>query len=160
MDTESLKIHSRLESAQQIRAARVPGVRTALVVLSSRYMANDLGSLRQSISAAYPETAVFFFSTSGAPLGVSPPQRVDLVIDFTGPGQRQSFLLPVRLRRMARFAAGRAAGFFRRKFYDRIFDEKTAQGVPSELLELEAYVQTRVLAIAGIPVAQSGDPTT
>ena len=158
LDTESfLKL---LADEQMVRAQKVPGVKTVLVVLSSRGMVFDTESLRQKVLLTYPEAAIFFITTIGKPVGAFSPQQVDLIIDFTGPGQRQGLFFAKKLRRMARMIVGRNSGFFRSRVYDRVFDEKSAgDKIPSELLPRERIVQRAVLALAGIPVAQSGDST-
>ena len=53
---------------------------------------------------------------------------------------------------------GRNAGLFRRKIFDRIFDEKDqALKLPAEVLERERQVQKEVLALAGVAFVPSGD---
>ncbi|MBU6376550.1 MAG: hypothetical protein KGQ59_11180, partial [Bdellovibrionales bacterium] len=86
----------------------------------------------------------------------------DLVVDFTGPGQRQGWFFARRLRRMARFAVGRNAGLFRKRIYDRIFDEKARENSRLRVmgtLQREREVQRMVLALAGVasmPHSESG----
>jgi len=151
---------SALERTQRLRDQRVPGVRTVLVVLSSRGMVYDMESLRQHILLAYPDAAVFFRNTAGKAQGAPSPKQVDLLLDFTGPGQRQWFLFPRKLRKMARFAVGRNAGIFRARLYDRIFDENALdQSDPAQILDRERKVQTEVLALAGVPMVPAGNPT-
>jgi hypothetical protein len=80
------------------------------------------------------------------------------LIDFTGPGQRQGLFYARKLRKMAKVAIGRNAGFFRKSLYDRIFNEQLeGSKVPSEMLERERFVQKRLLNLAGIPVIQAGE---
>jgi hypothetical protein len=131
-------------------------------------MAFDRDALRQKILTAYPEASTFFLATGGEPLGVEPPRNVDLVIDFTGPGQRQGFRFAKKIRKIARHCVGRNVGWFRKKIYDRVFDEgrvfsEPATGkVTAEFREpaiRELFVQRQVLALAGIaaiPAAQAG----
>jgi hypothetical protein len=157
-DAESEQFLNLLADQEKIRAQRVPGVRTVLVVLSAKGMVYDMESLRQKILLAYPDAAVFFRTTSGASIGVAAPNRADLLIDLTAPRSRQGIFYSRKLRGMARFAVGRNAGFFRKGSYDRIFDEKDPKAsVPSDQLARERYVQRQVLALAGIALAQMGD---
>lgn len=138
---------------------KVPGVRTVLVVLSAAGIVFDIEAIRQKIVLSYPDAAVFFQTTGGGLVGPSVPHRVDLLIDLTGPRQRQPFFFPRRLRRMARFAVGRNAGFFRKRIYDRIFDEKTRRrDFMGNILEYERTVQREVLVAAGVlmgPVSET-----
>ena len=135
-------------------------IRTVLVVISSKAMAFDLSALRNFITHAYPGTAVFFMSTSGDPIGVDSPSKVDLLIDFTPPGARQSMFFSFRLRKQARFAVGRNSGkFYRRKNFDRVYDEADQtikRSLPSDYLEQEAWAQRKVLELAGVPVVRQG----
>jgi hypothetical protein len=157
-DVESEQFLKLLAEQEKIKSNRVPGVRTVLVVLSSRGMVYDTESLRQKVLLAYPEAAVFFRTTGGKSIGLAAPGRVDLLIDFTGPRQRQGLFYSRRLRSIARVAVGRNAGLFRKRLYDRVFDEKAPNAdMPSELLERERWVQRQVLALAGIPLSQMGD---
>ncbi len=161
VDRETERYLDLLAYEQQIRAQKIPGVRTVLMVLSSRGMVYDIEALRQKVLQTYPEAAVFIQTTYGKPIGAAAPKSVDLVIDFTGPGQRQGWFYSRKLRRMGRVTIGRNAGLFRAKIYDRIFDEKAKKDqLPSELLTRERWVQKEVLALAGIPLSQSADPGT
>jgi len=158
LDPQSGAFLDRLGEQELVRPNRVPGVRTVLVVLSSLGMVYDIESLRQKILLAYPDSTVFFLNTVGKPIGSTAPQRMDLLVDFTGPGSRQGLFLANRLRRMTRIAVGRNAGFFRKKIYDRVYDEKAHQGeLPSEALTRERIVQRKVLNLAGVAFAQHGD---
>ncbi len=149
-----------LADFRDLQDQRVSGVRTILVVLSSRAIVLDVEALRQKALLAYPDAAVFFMTTAGKPVGVSSPQSVDLLVDMTGPGQRQGWFFARKLRKMAKFAVGRNAGLFRKKIYDRIFDEKShRQNLPNDYLERERYVQKQVLALAGIPVIPAAGTT-
>ncbi|MCC7443010.1 MAG: hypothetical protein IT285_15360 [Bdellovibrionales bacterium] len=159
-DPATLHSLSLLDERQRIEGRRVPGVRTVLVVLSARAMVYDVEALRHRVLMAYPDSAVFFRSTSGRPLGVTSPQSVDLLIDFTGPGQRQGWFYSRKLRRMARFAVGRNAGLFRKGQYDRVFDEKApGANIPRDLLEREARAQSEVLSLAGVAVVPAAGVT-
>jgi hypothetical protein len=157
-DTESESFLNLLADQERVRSQRVSGVRTVLVVLSSKGMVYDMESLRQKIVLAYPEAAVFFRTTSGQSVGVASPNRVDLLIDLTSPRSRQGWFYARKLRGMARHAVGRNAGLFRKAIFDRIFDEKAAKAsVPTDQLERERYVQRQVLELAGVALAQMGD---
>ncbi len=158
LDPESEAFLTHLAEQERVRSSRVPNVGTVLVVLSAAGMVYDVESLQQKIHLFYPDAAVFFMTTLGKPIRSKIPARVDLVIDFTGPGQRQSFFFAKRLRRMGRVVVGRNAGLFRKRVYDRVFDEKAlAVQVPSEKLARERRVQKEVLELAGIAFVQSGD---
>jgi hypothetical protein len=93
----------------------------------------------------------------GKPIGPTAPQQVDLLIDFTGPGQRQGWFYARKLRRMARVAVGRNAGLFRKKIYDRVFDENQDPSVPQEMLKKERFVQKKVLNLAGVSFVQTSE---
>jgi DNA-binding phage protein len=156
-DLESQTSLNRMFEQDRVRANRIPGVKTVLVVLSAKGIVFDMEGLRQKISLAYPDSIVFYMTTQGKPMGAQAPSQVDLLIDFTGPKQRQSLFFSRRLRRMARVAVGRNAGLFRKKIYDRVLDEKTPTlNLPTEALSREAEVQKAVLALAGIPFVRSG----
>lgn len=158
MDSESKLFFQVMGDSDRVRSARLNGVRNVLVVLSSRGMVFDMEALRQKILIAYPEAAVFFRTTDGTPIGSDAPEKVDLLIDLTGPGQRQPWCYSRKLRRMARFAVGRNAGFFRKKLYDRVYDEKkNVSQLPTETLQRERFVQKHVLALAGVAFVQAGD---
>jgi len=159
-DSESMKFVNALSEKELARSNRVPGVRTVLVVLSSAGLVYDVESLRQKILLSYPEAAVFFLNTDGSPLGVSPSEHFDLLIDFTGPGQRQPFLLSKKLRRMSRVAVGRPAGWFRKRIYDRIFSEvpdKTAEQADLDALQRERQIQQGILNLAGVTFLPTGE---
>lgn len=157
-DEESRKFLSLMTEQDRIRGQRLPGIRTVLVVLSAAGMVYDMEALQQKILLSYPEAVTFFVTTNGKPLGVSAPKQIDLLIDFTGPRQRQSLFFAKRLRRMARIAIGRNAGLFRKRLYDRTFDEKALRAqLPGEHSSKERKVQREVLALAGIPFSQTGD---
>ena len=136
------------------------GVKTVLVVFSSRAMAFDQGGLRNLITHAYPGSVVFFVSVSGDPVGVSAPSKVDLVIDFTEPGARQSKWFAFSMRGTGKHVVGRVRGWFFRKWkYDRVYDSATDANVPKDYLESEAWAQKRVLELAGISVVRHGGVT-
>jgi hypothetical protein len=136
------------------------GVKSVLVVLSSRSMAFDQGGLRNLITHAYPGAAVFFVSTSGDPVGVAGPKQVDLVVDLTPPGARQNPFLPLSFRGRGRFVVGRRSGwFYRRSRYDRIYDESADASIPRDYLEAEAHAQRRVLELSGVALVRHGGTT-
>src|SRR4051812_16559514 len=146
LDAESSAFLSTLMSEEQVKSHRIPGVRTVLVVFSSRGMVFDIESLRQKILLSYPDSTVFFLTTQGKPVGSPPPRQLDLLIDFTGPGQRQGLFYARKLRGMARVAVGRNAGLFRKRIYDKIFDEKAPEStLATDLLERERQIQKRIL---------------
>jgi hypothetical protein len=157
VDRESEACLTQMAEQEQILANRVSGVKFVLVVLSSRGMVFDLEALRQKIVLTYPDAAVFFQTTDGNPIGPASPEKVDLLIDFTGPRQRQGWFYSRKLRRVARVAVGRNAGLFRKKIYDRIFDEAQEPSIPSEMLQRERFVQKKVLGLAGVAFAPAGD---
>lgn len=160
LDSESTHFLSTLMSEEQVKAHRIPGVRTVLVVLSAAGMVYDIESLRQKILLSYPDSTVFFLTTLGKPIGSQPPRQLDLLIDFTGPGQRQGWFFARKLRRMARAAVGRNAGLFRKRIYDKIYDEKASNSGASlskDVLERERQVQKRILNLSGVAFVQYGD---
>ena len=158
LDQESQHSFYKMTEMDQIRGNRIPGVRTVLIVLSSRGMVFDIESLRQKVLLAYPEAAVFFMTTQGKSIGTTSPRQVDLLIDLTGPRQKQGWFFARKLRSMARVAVGRNAGLFRKGLYDRIYDEKVNHSqLPEELLARERFVQKQVLSLVGIVVVQSGE---
>jgi hypothetical protein len=157
MDRESEVCLTQIVEQDQVLAHRVSGVKFVLVVLSARGMVFDLEAIRQKVVLSYPDVAVFFQTTMGKPIGPTAPQQVDLLIDFTGPGQRQGWFYARKLRRMARVAVGRNAGLFRKKIYDRIFDENQDPSVPQEMLKKERFVQKKVLNLAGVSFVQTSE---
>jgi hypothetical protein len=156
-DPESGAFMQRMLEQEKVRSHRVPHVKSILVVLSAAGMVFDVEALKQKILLTYSDAAVFFQTTDGKAIGTSAPEKVDLLIDFTGPNQRQGLFYARRLRRAARFAIGRNAGIFRKKIYNRVFDEKKAADLPGEILSREREVQKQVLALAGVPFVQAGD---
>jgi hypothetical protein len=135
------------------------GVKSVLVVLSSKAMTLDPSALRNLINHAYPGAAVFFVSVSGDALGVVAPHQVDLVIDFTEPKARQSWWFPRRMRSRGRFVVGRKAGALRGWSYDRIYDASTDAEVPQDYLESERWAQRKVLELAGVQMVRHGGVT-
>ena len=135
-------------------------VKTVLVVLSSRGLSFDIPALRSLITHAYPGTAVFFISTNGDAVGGEAPQKVDLAIDMTEPKAFQSIFFSIRLRSRARHVVGRNAGrFYRRKKYDRVYDQSVDHDGPKDYLDSERWAQRKVLEIAGVPVIRQGGVT-
>ena len=155
-DTRACLEHMGVD--RETQSYHVKGVRFVLVVLSAGGMVYDIEALRQKIELSYPDAAVFFLTTQGKPIGPVAPRQVDLLIDFTGPSQRQGFFYALKLKRMARIAVGRNVGLFRRRIYDRIFDEiKEKDQVPIELLQRERFVQKKILSLAGVAFIQAGE---
>jgi len=154
-DAQTNETLSQIIDYERVLSNRISGVKTVLVVISARGMAFDREALRTKIAVAYPDAKVFFKTTQNASLGEEIPAKVDLLIDFTGPGERQSWCFAKKLRKMARVVVGRNAGWFRRKIYDRVFDESASpEPLSEEILERERAVQKHVLAMAGIPLFQ------
>jgi hypothetical protein len=144
-------------NSHELTSLRFKEVRTVLIVLSSKSMEFDSESLRYQVRLAYPEAAVFFTTVSGLSLGVEAPSRVDLTIDFTQPGARQSLLFASSVRGRSRYCVGRQAGWFYRKWrYDRILNEKNAPGLAQEYHTREREVQRRVLQLCGVFVEHQG----
>jgi hypothetical protein len=124
-------------------------------------MVFDREALRQQILLAYPEAMLFFETAVGQSMGLVAPEKIDLLVDFTGPGQRQGFFHAKKLKSRSRVAVGRMSGYFRKRVYDRLFNELGTENglsseVPQELLERERFVQKKVLALAGIGFIQAG----
>ncbi len=158
LDLQSELCLTQVVEQDQILKNRVPNVKFVLVVLSAKGMVFDLGAMRQKIVLSYPDAAVFFLNTSGNPMGLVAPDQVDLVIDLSGPGQRQGFFFARKMRKWARVVVGRNFGLFRKRLYDRIFDEKeNASLIPHEMLQRERFVQKKVLNLAGVALVQAGD---
>jgi hypothetical protein len=160
VDQESRNVLTQLEQRTQIEGNRVEGVRSVLIVLSSKAMVMDLDGLRHKIVLAYPEAAVFFITTSGQAMGIPAPKHVDLLVDFTGPGARQGWFYARHLRSRARFAVGRNAGLFRKRIYDRIFDEKAPGFTPArDTHERERIALKQVFHLAGVATMPTGEAT-
>jgi len=158
-DADSKTYLSSLDEREKVKTNHLTGVQKVLIVLSSKGMVFDTDSLRQKTLLAYPEAAVFFRTTSGKPIGVPSPKQVDLLIDLTGPGQRSPMGYALKLRRMSRFSVGRNAGVFRKRVYDRIYDEKAdsnSSHLSKVYLERERQIQKEVLALAGIAFIPAG----
>jgi hypothetical protein len=157
MQNDSRYYLELLAEQERLKANRFAGVRTVLVVLSSAGMAYDVDGFRGRIHSAYPEAAVFFMTTRGKALGAHAQGHVDLLLDLTGPGQKQGIFFARSLRSKARFTVGRNVGLFRKRIYDRTFDEFAAE-VASRLqamsmLAREHEAQRQVLALAGVSAA-------
>ena len=158
IDQESAACLSQISPNDEINTHRIANVKSVLVVLSARGMVYDRSGLRQKINHTYPGATVYFLSTSGSPMEATPPSFVDLIIDLTGPKQRQSLFFAKKMRKRGRVVVGRNAGFFRKGSYDHIFDEKlNARLVPKEMLEAERYVQKKVFGLAGVSFLQIGE---
>jgi hypothetical protein len=160
IDLESQTLLNQIQEQEKVKKSRIAGVRTVLVVMSSKGMVYDVHSLRHAVRMAYPDSAVFFRTTSGKSIGAASPAHVDLLVDLTGPGQRAPFFNPRMLRRAAKTAVGRNSGWFgvRKRIYDKIYDEKAnMSSLPGESLDRERIVQKFVLELAGIPLAWTGE---
>ncbi len=156
MDHDSELSLQRLSYEANILKNRMSNVKTVLVVLSARALAFDRESLRSKIVNAYPGAKIFFVSTQAKAMGEEAPEQIDLVIDFTGPGQRHKWFFARSLRSRAKYLIGRNAGFFRAFSYDQIFDESKEDNVPKDPVHRERFVQTAILERVGVPVAQRG----
>ena len=154
----SISLHLLL-AEEAIRKNRLENVRTILVVLSGRTIAFDDAALRQKILMTYPQAKVYFMSTEAYPLGEKLPNaaKVDLLIDFTGPGHRHKWLWARKLRALSKVCVGRPAGFFREFIYDRLFDDAKHPEMPRDVNEREREAQRQVLALAGVPVSHQGN---
>lgn len=162
IDQESQDALSILAAQEKVKVNRVPGVKTVLVVLSSMGMVYDVEALRQKIRQTYSDATVYVLTTKGVPLGEKPPKHVDLLLDFTGPGERQSLFYAKKIRRMARVAVGRKAGLFRARIYDRVFDPSiyfAGRTHLGDILERERMIQRAVLEMAGVTLFRYGDAT-
>lgn len=157
-DVETERSLQTLAEQEKLKKHQVENVRTVLVVLSGVSVAYDIAALRHKISRVYSNAAVFFEATIGKPLGLARPARVDLLIDFTAPRQREGFFRARQLRRCVRFAVGRDAGWFRKKSYDRVIDESDLAR-DKDLLHRERVAQRRVLEAVGVGIVLQGDTT-
>lgn len=157
IDTETRHLLTEVALDQELASHKVPSVKTVLVVLSSKGLAYDIEALRQKIYHTYPDAVVFFQATSGEPIGAKCPNQVDLLIDFTGPRQKQPWFYSRKLRKMARVTVGRNAGFFRMGLYDRIVNEFDPDfKFPDDMLDRERFIQRQVLHLAGVPTKAIG----
>lgn len=160
IDLETQTLLNQIHEQERVKKNRLAGVRTVLVVLSSQGMVYDVHALRHAVRMAYSDSAVFFRTTWGVSVGAASPAHVDLLIDLTGPGQRAPFFYARKLRRAAKTAVGRNAGWFgvRKRIYDRIYDEKANKpSLPTEVMGRERVVQKLVLELAGVPLAWTGE---
>lgn len=160
-DYESVSTLQLLQEEEEIRQHRVENVRTILVVLSGRAMVFDDASLRQKISLTYPDAKIYFMTTAAYPLGekLPPSAKIDLLIDFTGPGHRHKWFWARKLRARARVCVGRPAGLFREHIYDRLSTELKRKDLPRDVIDRERLIQREVLALAGVPLSQRGNST-
>jgi hypothetical protein len=161
-DLESTSSLHQLQEEEQVRKSKVDHVRTILVVLSGRAIVYDDASLRQKISLTYPEAKIYFMTTKAYALGEKLPAsaKIDLLIDFTGPGDRHKWLWARQLRSRSRVCVGRPAGLFREHIYDRLSTELKIKNLPHDVLERERLVQREVLALAGVPISHKGNSGT
>ncbi len=158
-DGESTSTLQHLLEDEAIRANRIENVRTILVVLSGRSIVYDDASLRQKILLTYPSAEVYFMTTEAFSMGKVLPSgaKIDLLIDFTGPGMRHKWLWARALRSRSRVCVGRTAGFFREFIYDRVFKEAGLKNLPRDVIDRERFVQREVLALAGVPLSPKGN---
>ena len=160
-DRESESCLSQMAHQEEVLSNRFSGVKFVLVVLSTNGIVFDREALRQKLVLAYPDAVVFFRNTGGKPIGPVSPEKIDLLIDLTGPGERQAWCYAKKLRRISRMAVGRNAGLFRKKIYDRIYDEKVNDKViPKGILERERFVQKKIFNLSGVAFLPSGDTPT
>lgn len=149
-----------LADKERLKSNAFAGVRSILVVLSSRAVTADVHALKARILAAYPEAQIYFRTTAGQPFqSPEAPSKVDLLIDFTGPGMKQSWFAALGLRARAKHAVGRNAGLFRKGRYDRVYDEKSGQSPSKDVLVRERLAQKKVLELAGIASIPAADAT-
>lgn len=156
IDAESKECLENIMKLTWAKQHKIAGVRTVLIVLSESFLPFDTDSLRQKVLNSYPDATVFFYSTRGKPLGVHPPEKIDLLIDFTGPHQYQPFLLPRMFRKMARVAVGRKTGWLRNKFYDTVLDENAEPNLSPDPQIRELETQKKLLGLAGVLNNHSG----
>ncbi|MBS1961653.1 MAG: hypothetical protein JST04_05525 [Bdellovibrionales bacterium] len=158
-DSESTSTLQVLQEEELVRKHRVENVRTILVVLSGRAIVYDDASLRQKIQLTYPDAKIYFMTTEAYALGEKLPgsAKIDLVIDFTGPGHRHKWLWARKLRARARVCVGRPAGLFREHIYDRLSTELQRKDLPRDVLDRERLIQREVLALAGVPLSHKGN---
>lgn len=158
-DSESSSSLRQLQAEEAIRKQRVDHVRNVLVILSGRSVIYDDASLRQKILLSYPGAKIYFMTSEAYSFGEKLPKslKIDLLIDFTGPGDRRKWLWARRLRSRARVCVGRPAGFFREHIYDRLTTEGKRKDLPRDVLERERICQREVLELAGIPVSTKGN---
>lgn len=158
-DSESNSTLHHLQEAEQVRQNRVDHVKTILVILSGRAVVFDDASLRHEITLTYPDAKIYFMTTEAYALGEKMPSsaKIDLLIDFTGPGHRHKWLWARKLRSQARVCVGRPAGMFREHIYDRLSTELKRKDLPRDVLDRERLIQREVLALAGVPLSQKGN---
>lgn len=158
IDPISEQLLQKINEEQRVRANRIPGVRTVLVVLSPTGMVYDTEALKHKLMESYPECAVFFEDSMGFSLGAAAPQQIDLLIDFTPPDYPGGILRTRRLRRIARVAIGRNAGLLRKRLFDRVLDEKAKNlGAPEDKMLRERFIQKRIMGMAGVVFSHSGE---
>ncbi len=158
-DNETNSALQGMMEDEAIRENRIENVRTLLVILSGRSIVYDDASLRQKISLTYPDAEIYFMTTEAFSMGKKLPSnaKIDLLIDFTGPGHRHKWFWARALRGRSRVCVGRTAGFFREFIYDRVFKEEGLKGLPTTVIDKERFVQREVLALAGVPLSQNGN---
>jgi len=158
IDKETEEVLNFLQKNEKVRFARLPAVRTVFVVLSASGMPFAIDGIRRKILLSYSDAAIFFCTACGNPIGLKAPRQLDLVIDFSGSGQRQPLLFPKKLRRMSRVVVGRKFGLLRPRLYDRLLNEKEKPNqLPKDYFERERYIQTQILALAGVAMSHIGE---
>lgn len=156
-DSESQHFLHLLGEEERIRKNKLEGVKTILIVLSGRAMVYDTWALKQKISLTYPGSQIYIVTSGGYPIGEKAPEKLDLVIDFTGPRHGHKWFFARNLRSRAKYCVGRPAWFFREWIYDRVVPEGKMD-LPNDVLERERLVQKEVLELAGVPLSQKGNP--
>ncbi len=136
---------------------KIHKVSSVLVILSSRGMVFDIHSIRQKVTNTYPGSHVYFKTQLLKSLGEPSPTHVDLIIDLTGPNQRESFCLPWKLSKIGKLIVGRNTGWLRKKFYHRLVTEELINHLPTQLLERERLIQKKVFQLAGVPFLDKGE---
>lgn len=155
-DPESQTFLHILAEEERIRKNKLDGVKTILVILSGRSMVFDTWSLKQKITLTYPDSKIYIMTSGGYPIGEKAPNKLDLVIDFTGPRHGHKWFLARKLRAQAKYCIGRPAWFFREWIYDRVVPE-FQMDLPKDVIERERLVQKEVLELAGVPLSQKGN---
>jgi hypothetical protein len=164
VDLETAHSFKLLEERQEAEKNRLTNIKNVLVVLPATAMAFDRDALRFFILQAYPNAHVIFWSASGQTLGNSPrTNQVDLAIDFSAPGQFQGIFFARKIKRLAKTTVGRNAGLFRKRIYDRVFDETAILNQAKHTTDTfyrEMQIQKKVLALAGVACIPAANTTS
>ncbi len=159
-DTDSVSLFhlAQIAESQQVSHSCFEKVIFILVILSAKGMPYSIEFLMKIILCSYPNSVIFFQTTSGQMIKAKTPEKIDLVVDFTGPRQRQKKILPRQWKNMTRFIVGRNWGSFRKHYYDRVLNEASNHFyLPEKMLQYEKWVQRKVLGLAGIGWAQTSE---